>query len=80
MLTTIMEDHHHNYFYRPQTKLRKGNVFTSVCQEFRPQGEMYTPLWADTPGQTTTYIRRPLQQTVRILLECIIVKFVHVTR
>ena len=26
------------YFYRPQTKLRKGNVFTSVCQEFCPQG------------------------------------------
>ena len=25
--------------YRPQTKLRKGNVFTSVCQEFCPQGE-----------------------------------------
>ena len=23
--------------YRPQTKLRKGNVFTSVCQEFCPQ-------------------------------------------
>ena len=25
-------------FYRPQTKLRKGNVFTSVCQEFCPRG------------------------------------------
>ena len=24
--------------YRPQTKLRKGNVFTSVCQEFCPRG------------------------------------------
>ena len=24
--------------YRPQTKLRKGNVFTSVCQEFCLQG------------------------------------------
>ena len=23
--------------YRPQTKLRKGNVFTSVCQEFCPE-------------------------------------------
>ena len=22
--------------YRPQTKLRKGNVFTRVCQEFCP--------------------------------------------
>ena len=26
------------YVYHPQTKLRKGNVFTSVCQEFCPQG------------------------------------------
>ena len=26
------------YFYRPQTKLRKGNVFTSACQEFCPRG------------------------------------------
>ena len=25
-------------FYRPQTKLRKGNVVTSVCQEFCPGG------------------------------------------
>ena len=24
-------------FYRPQTKLRKGNVFTSVCQKFCTQ-------------------------------------------
>ena len=25
-------------FYRPQKKLRKGNVFTSACQEFCPRG------------------------------------------
>ena len=25
-------------YYRPQTKLRKGNVFTSVCLGFCPQG------------------------------------------
>ena len=32
------------YYYRPETKLWKGNVFTSVCQEFCPQGgEVYTP-------------------------------------
>ena len=34
--------------YRPQMKLRKGNVFTSVCQEFYPQGAC-TPPWAGTP-------------------------------
>ena len=75
-------------FYRPQTKLRKGNVFTSVCQEFCPQGEVYTPQadtpfplgrhpsLADTPftlGRHPPIIRWPLQRTVRILLECILV-------
>ena len=27
----------HRDNYRPQTKLRKGNVFTSVCLEFCPR-------------------------------------------
>ena len=40
------------HFYRPQTKLRKGNIFPSVCQEFYPRG-VYPPgqthPWADTP-------------------------------
>ena len=45
-------------YYRPQTNLRKGNVFTSVCLEFCPQRGVYTPQadtpWTDTPtpGQT----------------------------
>ena len=49
-------------FYRPQTKLRKGNVFTSVCQDFCPQGEgkVYTP-WADAPGQTPPCVDPPGQ-------------------
>ena len=29
------------HIYHPQTKLRKGNVFTSMCQEFCPG--VYTP-------------------------------------
>ena len=29
------------YFYRPQTKLRKGNVFTPVCQSFCSRGRVY---------------------------------------
>ena len=38
----------------PATKLRQGNVFTSVCQEFCPRGGVchtprQTPPWADTP-------------------------------
>ena len=45
--------------YRPQTKLQKGNVFTSVCQEYCPQSARHPPpgrhplgrqpLKADTP-------------------------------
>ena len=39
--------------YRPQTKLWKGNVFTSVCQEFYPR-EVYSSMhWADTPNPQT---------------------------
>ena len=75
--------------YRPQTKLRKGNVLTSVCQEFCPWGEGSVHPLTDTPRQIPpgrhTPGRHPLsrhpladtptkmQQTVRILLECILV-------
>ena len=43
------------YFYRPQTKLRKGNVFTSMCREFCPWGGGGVhPLGRQPPpGQTT---------------------------
>ena len=30
-------------YYRPQTKLRKDNVFTSVCQKFCPRGGVHPP-------------------------------------
>ena len=51
----------------PPTKLRQGNVFTCVCHSsFCPQ--------ADTPSPPLPR-RRPLQRTVRILLECILVFF-----
>ena len=45
----------HFSFYRPQTKLRKGNVFTPVCQLFCSRGEVSAsvhagiPPWAGTP-------------------------------
>ena len=64
---------HFHVFHGPQTKLRKGNVFTNVCQSFCPQREgvsapMHarihtTPLvrhppWSDTPpGQTPPLVR-----------------------
>ena len=39
-------------YYRPQAKLRKGNVFTSMCQEFCPHGGRCTPPGQTPPGQT----------------------------
>ena len=71
--------------YCPQTKLRNGNVFTPVSQPFCSQGggihpQADTPPLADTCRQTppranTPPPRRPLQRTVRILLECFLVNF-----
>ena len=67
------------------TKLRKGNVFTPVCQSFCSQGGVCpsacwdTPLpWADTPPGRHPPANDPngrwlLLRTVRILLECILV-------
>ena len=75
--TTLQEAlyfHQTDHFYRPQTKSRKGNVFTSVCQEFCPQWGRCTPRQTPPPGQTPPSPgRRLLQRTVRILLECIFV-------
>ena len=34
--------------------MQRGNVFTSVCQEFCSWGEVYTPKQTDTPRQTAT--------------------------
>ena len=77
-----------NVYYHPQLLLRKGNIFTSVCKEFCPRWvstplyagthtpslDTHTPRqilhWADTPSLPP---RWPLQRTVHILLECILV-------
>ena len=63
--------------YRSQQKLRKGNVFTSVCQEFCPWGRgggclplglegctppRETPLQTDTLGQTPPHADTPLDR------------------
>ena len=50
-----------DYFYRPQTKLQKGNAFTPVCQLFCSQGEGVSgrhPLPRQTPPSRQT----PLSQ------------------
>ena len=76
----------------PATKLGQGNIFSSVCQEFCPQGGAYLGRypprqvhpWAGTPlgryispwGQVPPWTGTPPmvnEQTVRILLECILV-------
>ena len=64
--------------------LRQGNVFTPVshsvhrgrgCLADTPPGR-HPPSWADTPSPRwhPPPPRRPLQRTVRILLECILVQ------
>ena len=58
------------YFYCRLTKLWKGNVFTSVCQELYPRGggvhpQADTPLDRQPPGQTTPPDRHPAGQTPR---------------
>ena len=70
--------------YRPQTKLRKGTVFTPVCQSLCSQGGVYlSACWDTPPGQTHPTLpwadTPPADghcsgRTVRILLECFLVK------
>ena len=49
----------HGHLYRPQTKLRKGNVFTPVCKSFWSQGGVFRACMGEdtlpgptAPGQT----------------------------
>ena len=44
----------------PQTKLRKGNVFTPVCQLFCSQGGVCLSACWDTPPSPTPPVRHPL--------------------
>ena len=46
----------HGHLYRPQTKLRKGNVFTPVCKSFWSQGGVSQHAW----GKTHSLGRQPL--------------------
>ena len=76
-------------YYRPQTKLRKGNVFTSVSRILstgkgvsgrHPLDRLGRhPPGRQTPPPRADILpsRRLLQRTVRILLECILVYIVQ---
>ena len=66
--------------YRPQTKLREGNVFRSVCQEFCPQGDVSQDVLGGgclPGGCLPRHPPDPEANTPRwavcILLECILV-------
>ena len=74
-------------YYRPPKKLRKGNVFTPVCDSVHRGGYTHTSLGRHPPADTTLGRHpppqadspqgRPLQRTVGILLECILMLFKH---
>ena len=62
------------HYYRPQTKLREGYVFTSVCDSVN--GGVYPIMpWSHStpppPDQTPPLV--VAVRAVRILLECILV-------
>ena len=63
-------------FYRPQRSCGKV-LLSEACQEFCPLGEGASPQGGYIPAYTgpdpPPYTGRPLQRTVRILLECILV-------
>ena len=65
----IPKVHMNSCYYRPQTKLQKGNIFTPLCQSAPGQ----TPLQAHTLPLADTPSRWLLWQIVHILLECILV-------
>ena len=52
------------HYYRPQTKLWKGNVFTHVCQSFCSQGVVSAPvhvgIHTQPPGRHPPGIHTPL--------------------
>ena len=77
-------DKHPCSFFRPQTKLWEGNVFTPVCHSIHRGIVPYPSLGSPPPpggppplegtwDQTGSYILPPPRTTVRILLECSLV-------
>ena len=74
------------HHYQPQTKLLEGNVSTPVCDSvhrgwggMHDQGGMHGRgyVWQGVMhgGGHTWQERWPLKRAVRILLECILVKY-----
>ena len=57
------------YIYRPQTKLREGNVFTGVCLPTKGEGGYSTPHPPRYMGHGILWDTVD-KRSVRILLEC----------
>ena len=55
----VWPSHSYVSYYHPQTKLWKGNVFTSVCQEFCPQGGLSQHALGQTPRPVHAGIHTP---------------------
>ena len=55
-------------YYRPQMKLREGNVFTPVCQFF-----CTAPPGSDSPWSHPLHTPTVNKRAVHILLECFLV-------
>ena len=60
LFTAILCSFLETYFYRPQTKLREGNVFTSICDSVHGG---CTPSGQTPPRQTYTPRQTPPRQT-----------------
>ena len=71
-------------FLLPATKLRQGYVFTGVCDSVHRGGHAWQRgVWwqgACVAGVRAWQERRPLQRTIRILLECILFLFKWIER
>ena len=60
-----VEQYHFIFLLPSATKLRQGNIFTSVCQEFCPWGGVcLSACWDTPPGQTPSRADTPLGQTL----------------
>ena len=73
---TLLKKSHSLAFSNEQTFLptaREGSVFRSICLLTR--GEVGRPLWTEPPPGTDIWWR-PLQQSVHIFLECILVSYI----
>ena len=59
-------------YYRPQTKLREGNVFIPVCHSVHRGSRLAPPAWGGWPADPPPLLELG-KRAVRILPECFLV-------